>query len=47
MEQIRRVMRPTDVPDTGTYTSTALWLLRRLLARYYNTAVFYRALCYI
>ena len=24
MEQIRRIMRPTDVPDTGGYSSTII-----------------------
>ena len=25
MEQIRRVMRPTDVPDTGKHPTTSVW----------------------
>jgi hypothetical protein len=25
MEQIRRVMRPTDVPDTGKYKAVQKW----------------------
>lgn len=33
MEQIRRIMRPTDVPDTGGYFSLALQELSALLFR--------------
>ena len=40
MEQIRRIMRPTDVPDTGyVYREVCLIVLCKLLA-YLNLIIF-------